>query len=633
MNSAHPLPVTNHHSRLRGKLILLIFIAVFFREPSSFAQDTSYRYYPELTRYALLSNPDSLIPIDTSVGNFHRLNPAERTFGMLNNGFAGAPAEPMFLSPLLTADIDVGFHSFDIYWKRMEDVKFYNTREPYTSFTYEQGSRAEILANVQHTRSVSKNVSFGVDFNRIRTDGWYQRQQAKLSTLDAFLHFKANDNRYYGTIAYVLNTFKVNENGGVVNKNLFSDSVLFDKTLADVNLDSAGTTWKNDHIMILNALQFGKWVEPDKKDTISKRKIIPKVRLQHRFEWERRNYRFDDRVNDGIFYVSDTLEWKDVRDSLKFDRVMNELQLSKINHDTSRHSLRYSGNIFFRHEFFSIHNNGFDRKLQSGIAGGVIDIKLGAFLLLHGSLEYNLLDRNSGDYHFNSSLSYEPIKNAVLMLEANLAKQHPTLIENEYHAAYFTIANDFDNVNTTALNFSFTERRWKLVAGAAFISQGNYIYWNQEGKPVQLDGSLSGFQFFLKKDFKVWQFHLDNELMYQSYNMDTAISFPPYFLRSSLYYQNKIFKNAMQGKIGVDIRYTGDYYAPGYSGVIGQYTVQHEDEQLNAILFDAFISVRVRGVHAFVMFQNIFNRGTFGAIPYPMPDRSFKVGFQWMFWD
>jgi hypothetical protein len=151
--------------------------------------------------------------------------------------------------------------------------------------------------------------------------------------------------------------------------------------------------------------------------------------------------------------------------------------------------------------------------------------------------------------------------------------------------------------------------------------------------PVQLTGNLSGYQFFLQKNFLIKHFHFDNEVMYQSYNIDSVVSFPPLVIRSGVYYQNMIFKKAMLGKVGADVNYTSGYFFPGYIGETGQFTVQQSSNEKFNPTVDAFVSVRVRAVRAYVMFQNVFNAGSFSAFPYPMPDRSFKVGFEWMFWD
>ncbi|MCY7410375.1 MAG: putative porin, partial [Chitinophagales bacterium] len=463
-------------------LFTAIFISLIFLKASS-AQDTSYRYYPELTRFALINDPDSLIPIDTAIGNFHRFNPAEQDFALLHNGFLGAPATFKFYNPSLSPDIDIGFHAYDFYWRTMEDVKFYNTIEPYTAFHYQQGSKSELLVNIDHAQSINRNLSLGINFNRFRTNGWYQRQESRISNLDGFLHFKTNSNKYQCVAAYVLNSLKTDENGGVKNADLFGDTVLFDKTLADINLDSAKSTWKNDEIMVLNVLHFGKWVEANKKDSTAYRKVIPKVRLQERFEWERRSYWFYDYANDGPYYVADTLEWENVRDTFRVDRIMNEVRLSKLNRDSLKHNIMWDGNVFFRHQIFFTQNNGIDQNLQSSIPGGELNLYFKSNIHLSSIFEYNILGRNAGDYHFNVALNYSINNTIDFNIHAAVSANHPSLIESEYHSTYYNWVNDFSSEKNSEAKFSFIEKRWHIVLSAKVFTANNFIYWNQSRMP------------------------------------------------------------------------------------------------------------------------------------------------------
>src|SRR5205814_319354 len=155
---------------------------------------------------------------------------------------------------------------------------------------------------------------------------------------------------------------------------------------------------------------------------------------------------------------------------------------------------------------------------------------------------------------------------------------------------------------------SYTDNKWRLNLSAEFFTQANYIYWNQERMPVQLDGSLSGFKIFLQKNFTLWRLHLDNELMYQNFGVDSVVSYPPFVLRCGLYYEDNLFTNAMHVKTGFDINYTNDYYAPGYVGATGQFLVQRETELQNFPVADIFVTVQVHSVRAFVMFQ-FLNQG------------------------
>ena len=104
-----------------------------------------------------------------------------------------------------------------------------------------------------------------------------------------------------------------------------------------------------------------------------------------------------------------------------------------------------------------------------------------------------------------------------------------------------------------------------------------------------------------------------------------------------MYFEDKLFKGALESRVGIDIHYTADYYGPAYMPATGQFYVQREDFLNFYPAADLFINIKVKSVRAFVMFQNInlglFAAGYFSAYRYPMPDRAFKLGLEWKFWN
>lgn len=624
-----------------GRRGLLIFLLLTFNLCSltSFSQDTTFRYYPQFTKYRLISRADSLHALDTTFNFIYHYHPAERPFGYLHLGYLGAPETSMYFVPPHDAGIDIGFHQFDLYWRTIDDVKFFDTREPYVMLGYQQGSRSEIVASVVHTQNIGPHLNLGIDFHRMRTDGWYQRQTAKISNFNAYLHYHSPKNRYHGIVAFVLNSLKVQQNGGLQSANIFTDSTIFDKTLAFVSLDSAQTTWKNNEIIILNALNFGKWIVTEKKDSSVKKRIEPALRVQERFEWEKRNYFFYDSRKDAAFYLADTFAFKlrPIRDSLIYHRVMNEVRITKLQRDTSMRAFKFSADVFLRHSFYKIQNNNLDYRVQSGILGADFSTLFFSKLKLNSFGELNLIDRNAGDFILDASTEYFITKGRGIGVEAMISRNHPSIIQQRYQSAYFNWSNDFVPMTTVEGNVYYFDEKWKLRIGASWFSQSNYIYWTGRGIPNQFATPLTGFNATLAKDFKAWHIHLDNELMYQTFNSDSIVSFPGFILRSSLYYQSDLFNYALQTKTGIEVRYNQDYYAPAFQPATGQFLIQRNSEQHYYPIVDFFVVVKVKAVRAFLQVQNLaqgfLGNGNYSAYHYPMPDRAFKVGFEWMFWN
>jgi len=620
------------------RCLALIFCFTVLHSEFIYAQDTTFRYYPQFTKYYLVDHPDTAIEIDTSIMSFNRFHPAEIPFGYLHLGYLGAPTAPMYLTLNTNPDIDIGFHQFDQYWRAAENVRLYDTREPYTSFAYQQGTKSEIRVNIIHTQNITPHLSLGVDFNRNRTDGWYLQQQSKISNLDAFLRYTSPNNFYRGTLIYILNDLKMQQNGGVTTDSIFSSSEFFNKSLVPVALQAANSQWKNDQIVMTNAINFGKHVQPDKKDTTQTVHIIPRIRLQERFEWEKRKYSFTDEKIDSAFYPNPQ-QFPDsgIRDSLVYNLFMNEFRISKFREDSAIHKVNFSADAWFRHSLYYIHNKSLGENFQSGIVGADFTTSFYSKLYLHAEGGLNLLGRNQGDFQLKANLTYEFMTKRKIIAEGLLASNHPSVVADQYVSAMFNWNNNFTTLTTTMLSGSYVDERWNLALKFSILAQSNYIYWDINSSPVQYNGTLSGFQIYLMKDIRVWRMHLDNEVAYQKYSSDQAVAFPELIIREGLYYYDNVFHGALQVKAGFDITWRGKYNAPAFQPATGQFLIQHYEDVSYFPVADLYVTVKVRSLRAFAELQNVNQdlgySGNFSAYHYPMPDRSFKVGFQWLFWN
>ena len=621
---------------MRWRFVIILPLVIFSFQFTK-AQDTTFRYYPEFTKYYMLNQPDTVFALDTTIDFFHRFHPVEKRFAWLHLGYLGAPAASMYFLPFTDPDIDVGFHQFDPYWRRMEDVKFYDTREPYTSFLYQQGSRSEVRAVIAHAQNITPYLSIGIDFNRMRTTGWYMRQESKISNFNAFGRFRTPDNRYNAVFAYVLNDLKLQQNGGVVDDSLFEDNSFFNKSLVSVALQAAESRWKNDEIMMINAVNIGKWIEPDVKDTLSKRRIDPVFRLQHRFGWERRRYLFLDELVDSSFYSNPELfPHGGLHDSVKVNRILNEVKLLKIARDTADKKFRFSSDVFFRYHIFKTHNRRDVEDYSSAILGGQLRTYIFKVVRMQATGALNLAGRNQGDYRLTGVFTYEFVPGRKILGEVENAATHPSLMQEEYHSVFFEWENDFGQLNFFNISGAYVDDKLQMVLKVAAWSQSNYIYWQADATPAQYGDVLQGMQFFLQKNFRIGRVHLDNELLYQTFSNDSIVSFPDFVIRSSFYYRNELFNKSVQTKIGFDVRYNTDYHAPAYQPAIGQFPIQNAELSYYPE-FDVFLNVKIKSVRAFLELQNVmqglFSNGHFYGYRYPMPDRAFKVGFQWMFWN
>lgn len=623
-----------------GKVVIFLLIAI--NTKSLKAQDTVFNYNPYWTHYYLIEEPTEALSLDTTISYFNRFNPAESAFGYLHTGHIGAAAAPMFFVPPASVAFDLGLHTFDLYWLASDRVRFYDTKHPYTKVSYQQGSKAEVLGSFAHTQNILPQWSLGVNLNRYRVDGYYQRQVSKITNFDAFTRYASRSGFYHMNFAYLLNVLKVEENGGVENLDVFTDTTLFDKSLQPVLLDSAMNNWKNDAIFFQNAFDLGKWQEVKKNDSVTYKKVDPAFRLHHYFKWEKKSYRFRDDATDDDYYNAIYLDSLKTRDTIQYNSITNVFRLKMLARQKGWLK-NVSSDFYFHHDFYDIRSNLGKQNIQNGIAGidllkslpqdSIRDLKFD----FHLSGSMNLIDRNRGDYLVHLDVLLITGSSHEFSVALQQSSNHPSFIQEQFLSNHFFWKNDFSNDQTTDAKIEWKQPRWRFKLSGEIFSVNKYLYWNRDALPAQYDGTLQGFMLFLQKDFAFKGFHLDNELQYQQYSNDTVTSFPRFISRHSLYFQNRLFKGALNSKIGIDVRYNSDYEAPAYMPATGQFYEQRYSTLHFYPVADVFLTIQIKGVRAFVMFQNVnkdlFEPGYFSVYRAPMPDRSFRLGLEWRFWN
>lgn len=630
--------------KLNWKLIagtIMIWVAAIHGIPAT-AQDTIFNYNPLLSKYYQINDPSFAFHLDTSIIHFNRFNPVETSFGYLHTGHLGAAAAPMFYKPAGNVDFDLGFHQFDPYWRSAGEVRFYDSRQPFTQVSYQQGTKVEVLGSFIHTQNILPQLSLGVDMKRYRADGFYQRQVSKITNFDAFARYASQNGFYHVNAAYVLNSLKVEENGGVENLDVFTDTSLLDKSIQPVLLDSAYVNWKGDAAFLQNAFDFGKWSLVKKNDSVSVNTVMPEFRLQHLFKYEKRGYRFRDAAIDSAYYMNIYIDSLITRDTVESDNYQNEIRLRAFERKSGLlHGLE--GDLFFKHDLYSISSNLEPEIVQLGVGGfsthyAVKSDSSSRFALdIYLAAQYSFFDFNAGDYHVDFTTGFLTSGNHQLTLKLQFDKNHPSYIMQQYLSNHFYWENEFAPTASNMAVVSWLVQRWRLTLSARVFQVENYVYWNGSALPAQYTSLLKGYALFLVKDFSFKSFHFDNEFQYQGFNNDTVVAYPDFMARSSLYFQNRLFKGALTSKIGLDIRYNTNYHAPAYMPETGQFYLQRFSELSYYPVFDLFITIQVKGVRAFAMIQHInqdlFRPGYFSVYRSPMPDRSFRLGLEWRFWN
>lgn len=576
-------------------------------------------------------NKDSLFSLDNSLTNFQ--NYLSR-YHIGNSGMAVHKIGGQFFLK------EPGFHynsnNYQDYFFTKKNLLFYDTHVPYTDLLYVIGSKKEQDFKLTFSYNIKKNWNVTANFFRIRSEGFYLRQ----STNDNFLSFssiyKSKNNRYNLLAGFLFNYVQNLENGGISDDSVFENTTNLDKKLLDVNLSSAKGTYRNRSVFVNQYVNFGK----KNNDTASNSFIIPNSRLMLSTTFDDVVIKYEDGAPYSGFYSNvfyDSIMTYDSTYNVKFE---NELSWKRLDNGKHRGFVDKIGiGLKAKDQFVFTRQRGVDTTFNNILAGAEIFNTYSTHKLwFNVSADYCLSGYNQADYRYKGSVKKGIIDSLTyLALGITAGSQSPDYIYNFYTSNHFEWENDFDKTSENAVYLNFTMQKYKLAIGLNYKEITDPLYFDNYAIARQYKGTIPVASASLKKDFTFFNWHLNNNILYQYVPDSTVIRLPEYVLEHSLFYENDLFKKAMRIQIGASLFFVSGYYANKYMPATSQFYLQDDKKYGNYPFIDFFINARIKSVRVFFKIDHL-NSGWMGnkyqIIPdYPMNDRAFKLGISWRFYD
>lgn len=635
------------------RIILIVATIVFsYNELRAIGDDSTYhRFDPNWTKFRSWNNPYEQT-IDTSLTLFQRYHPAMRDYFMRNTGNLGYPAYRLI--PLLyqAPGLRTGINAFDVYMYKADDVKFYNTRKPYTSLYYLMGSGNEQWFQGNHTQNIGKNYNVGFAFNRIGSDGTYANMRTDYYNILAHQSFKSNNQRYTIDFCAYRNKAVVQFNGGVSADidSVYINPAYITKKVVPVNLDSATTQITERNLSIKQQIHLGPTYQEKVNDTLTKKQVDTKGVFIHRFDFNENVYRFTDDKTDFAYFPQVLNNTEKTRDSIAMQTISNELRFFlpeqyKLKRDSLPVSNQMSGAIYARHRLYRFAGDAFDNVQNLNIGAEwfkFIQNKPGTFKQtlwsntgLFINAEYSLIDYNKGEYSYSGTITRRIFQN-LLNITYYGNRLMPSVVEQRFRGNHFQWDNRYRAVTNSCFRISYTAFGDKLRVAHAQGILTNPVYFGQNALPVQLNGSVNYSLTSLKLLLKFSKLYFGNEIAGQ-YFSNEIMQYPRLFSAHSVYYANTVFKKSLQFQIGMDVFNNGNFNPYDFNVNTSQYFVQAQRTYGQYIWTDAFVNLKIRSVRVLFkvdnVLQGILGNGTDLIPQWPLPDRSLKLIVNWMFWN
>ncbi len=605
----------------------------------------------------------------TRLAGFQQYDPLQqdnRFFATLGN--LGLAHNPLIFNPFICPGVHFGMHSFDQYIYLGRKATYYRNQIPVSYLSYANGAHKEQFIRIVHSQPMGKNIILGADLYFLHSPGHYSHQKADDKSLVITGQFLTNNMRY-GIIAnYFHNKFIVEENGGIVNDSVFEENLDPNRRNIPVNLSTAENEVKVSGAF-LNQYFFlsGSELTKDTNKAI-RSKRFHLGRIAHKFDYTKQIQMYSDKEPTNSFWepFDDILDSTQTFDSVRVDRLTNQISWSNLGINDNPLDKRLYINIGITYQYSRI--SGYSEKqdyhifMPSGDVSTVplypqasgynnkrtyntlipsveITIRPSTTTKLDLTGKYTFGDFNSGGYYlggkFKQYLRFHEKNFGALEFNAYLTMQEKGYFYHHYFSNYLRWNNDLKQEKILFIDGSYILRNLRI--GASLYQVADLIYLNENAKPQQHDGSISIFQAYLYKNFRLGIWNIDNTFIYQHASDNNILRLPDLTARISFYVTLSLFKNALILQPGLDFNYNTAYYGDAYMPATRSFYLQNDKKIGNYVYADVYVNFMIKRFRFFLKYQHFnsfFSGYRYYMVPhYPAQDAALKFGLSWTFYN
>lgn len=573
-------------------------------------------------------------PLDTSLHLFHHYQPLQRggrNYAWLGN--TGLAYSNLVFEHILNPESQFGINSYDAYRITPSNLPYYKVNQPFTVLTYSTGRHREQTFSGRHYQQVLESLGVGAQFNIINSMGSYERQKADNASFALQALFRSTNQRYSIAGNFINNRFIHRENGGIANPSEFENNTEPNRDRMTVRLYAAENQIRESNTSFR---QYFHLSNPGRKPKESSLRALSGFgTLVHKFNYQRLAMVYDDANPRSGFYRNILVDSVRTHDTLVVRTVYNNIQwvLPLI----EGQSLNFKVTSGLAHAFIHYRSLILNRKYNQLIPFIKPEIQIGNRLVLSALLERTTGDYRNNDQEISISGSYASLHQNPFVLEGMISRAaiSPGLFYQLYESNHFAWENNFGQQIFNELAFY---AKWKgLRSGASFKSINGFAYLDTLAMPTWYESAFTLTSVFADVHVNWRKFSFAANITFQHLSDESALRLPKLMVNPIFSYEQDFFKGALQAMGGIECYFNTSWKAPAYMPATRSFYLQNSREMGNYPFIDVFINLRMKRARLFLLLQHV-NQGLTGynyyMIPgYPMPDRAFKFGINWMFFD
>lgn len=626
--------------------------------------EDTVKYGPETSRYILQSdlqnNRIRYQSVDTVLTGVHKYSRVENFLNYQQYlGVIGMASRPIYPTVPKTIGLGIGFDAYDIYVAEPEEVRYYDTKSPFTQMFITFGGQGRDVVDVTFSRNVGPNLNFGVNVRTMSIDkqlGATRNQGDKVvrsSYINAFTHYRSEDERYQLMANATRFGHTVFESGGIVE-------------------DTSPRSGLDEFFLERNAQIWLREFEAQEfrfnYHLYHQYELSELLQVYHEFTRRHQNNYFSfplSSASDNGYFQRILLDSTQTFDRVKYDVWNNEVGLKG-----SLGNLFYSVHYRIRRPTVNFNHYELDSVRTLPVYGesevahtgdtelyGGFDLRLdlGENTFLGGGVEY----LNTQSYRIEAEFN-----NPILKAKATRARVLPTFVNQQFIGNHNYWKNEFEPTAIDQLSgsieYQFPNIYLRPFASVSNINQPIYyrrdtVVDSRQAFPEQASGAVQvlspGVEAridFLKK------LHFQGQAIYTLTSGRAADVYPIPELTAfaRLYYENIFLDGKIVLQIGTDIHYTSPYLGYDYdvatqqfflqpngldnTGLIGDFSLPLPNQQSYPIA-DLFVNLKVRTARVFLRIpqvsQGLFEDGYFTTPFYTGQYFVLDLGIKWQFFD
>lgn len=603
------------------------------------------------------------IPIDTMLNEHQINNPIWRNnVSNVTLGNLGSPAKSAYFPNVFRHNGNLFYDALGQYMDNPETFEYYNTKTPYSNFTYQMGypkRRSEEYVHILFTQNVNKKLNVGFKYKLSSSIGRYESQRADHVSFRLFSSFDGDYYKY--TFSGIYHKAEVRENGGILNDNyiLYPDSFEYDKP-EDIPVQFMDQKNRTSRYQVVYAHSLDV-AHVERFDADSSAVEVPVATLHHKLYIDKSHHEYRvDNLNTyadilGELFPVISNDSSQTADSLRYFLISNEFQL-KLNEEFNR-ALRfglraYIGNDVRRYHWPGQSVFGFDEdgnkiteykqnseNRVTTYIGGQIFKNIGRNLRWSAGAKIFVHGYKEGDFVADGNLTTQfdvKEKPVTVFAKASLSLTTPQLFEESYHSNHYSWNLSLEKTKLMRIEGGVKIPGLKLELNVFSATADKYIYWSEQCKPMQKEAVTQVFGAYLYKHFSGAGFNSIDRLTVQKTSDKDVMPLPTFALYSSNFFEREFF-GVLLFQIGFDARYNTAYFTPKYVPALMQFCAQNERKTGNYIYLDPFVNFHIKRVRFYAKYEHINKRwgsqDYFNTIHYPANPGTFKFGFSWNFYD